>query len=218
MADKALMTDIESFILIGGASRRMGSDKARLNLGGRTFVARIADALSPITNTISIVGARTECESFNLPVVEDVYAGWGALGGVHAALRACRTEWAAIVACDLPFASAELFVRMASMREDFDAVAPLQSDGRPQPLCALYRAQTCVFRAEELIEAHERRARALLRVVATRFVSSDELADLRDAPLLFANINTAEDYARALKTVSNAEVKEEHITPNELLA
>lgn len=195
------MVDIEGFILMGGASSRMGTDKARLDLGGKQFVERIANALSYVAVRISVVGARDSTNDWHLPNVPDVYAKWGALGGLHAALASCKSEWAAIVACDLPFVSGELFVRLASLREKFDSVVPIQDDGHLQPLCALYRCASCLPAAKELIESGERRPRGLLEHINTRLVATSELSTLSDAQLFFMNINTAEDYKQARRTV-----------------
>ncbi len=195
------MLEIDSFILAGGASSRMGTDKARLSLGGKQFVERIACALAPISRSVSIVGASYETEALRLRTVPDVYPQWGALGGLHAALHACTSEWAAVVACDLPFVTGEIFVRLASLGENFDAVIPVQTDGRAQPLCALYRRAPCLAVARELIESGERRPRDLLQKVNTRWVATTELADLRDAQLFFLNINTPEDYEQAVRAV-----------------
>lgn len=201
------MPDAEGFILAGGASSRMGTDKARLSLGGRTFVARIAEALRAVATEISLVGARPDGGALDLPVVADVHRDCGALGGLHAALSACRAPWAAIVSCDLPFVTGELFARLADLRTpEADAVAPLQPDGRPQPLCAIYSPARCLRRVERLLRAGERRPRVLLQEARTRWVEPAELADLRDAGLFFLNVNTPEDYERAremLKTVDS---------------
>jgi molybdopterin-guanine dinucleotide biosynthesis protein A len=197
---------IEGFILVGGASSRMGRDKARLELGGRSFVERVASALAQVTVRVSVVGAREgETADWHLPVVPDLYAKWGALGGLHAALAACRAPWAAVVACDLPFVTGELFARLAALRENFDAVVPVQSDGHWQPLCALYRVEPCRERAEQLIASGERRPRALLHTVRTRRVEMAELADIAGAPLFFTNVNTPEDHALARKAVTSDE-------------
>jgi molybdopterin-guanine dinucleotide biosynthesis protein A len=185
------ISQTEAFILVGGASSRMGTDKAQLLLENQTFVERIADTLLTVTNSIRLVGGR---ENSKLPVVADVYAQWGALGGLHAALAACRSEWAIVVACDLPFVTAELFQRLASLRADHDAVIPIQPDGRPQPLAALYRADPCAARATELIEAGRRRPLDLLQAVNTRWVQFTEIANLAQAERFFVNINTPDDY------------------------
>ncbi|HEV7903395.1 MAG TPA: molybdenum cofactor guanylyltransferase [Pyrinomonadaceae bacterium] len=193
------MSEIEGFILTGGASSRMGTDKARLSLGGLTFIERIAGALRSATPRISVVSARQESFNLELPVVADIHRDCGALGGLHAALRACRAPWALIVSCDLPFVTGELFARLGEFRneETTDAVAPLQTDNRPQPLCALYSPARCLERVEKLLQEGERRPRVLLRQVRTRWVEHAELSDLRDAELFFLNVNTPEDYRRA---------------------
>ncbi len=194
------MLEVEGFILVGGASSRMGTDKALLDLGGQNFIERIHAALASITTVTTLVGAESSFAALSqLLSVPDIHVKWGALGGLHAALAACRTEWAIIVACDLPFVTGELFVRLASLRENFDAIVPVQPDGRLQPLCALYRAGACRKRAEELIAAGERRPRALLNLMNTRRIAYEELSDLSGANLFFTNVNTPEDYANARK-------------------
>jgi molybdenum cofactor guanylyltransferase len=195
------MLEIEGFILVGGQSRRMGADKAGLKLGGRSFVERVAEALAAVARRVRVVGVRDETEMDALTVVTDVYPEWGALGGLHGALMACRAPWAAVVACDLPFVTGELFVRLASLREDFDAVVPVQLDGRLQPLCALYRREACATRAEELILRGERRPRVLLQSIGARLVAPLELADLDGSSHFFNNLNTPEDYAQARERI-----------------
>ena len=169
----------------------MGTDKSQLLLENQTFVERIADTLLTVTNSIRLVGGR---ENSKLPTVADVYPQWGALGGLHAALAACRSEWAIVVACDLPFVTSELFRSLAALRANHDAVVPLQPDGRPQPLAALYRADPCARRATELIEAGRRRPLDLLQSVNTRWVEFTEIANLDQAQRFFVNINTPDDY------------------------
>lgn len=189
--------EIEGFILVGGASSRMGRDKAHLVLQGRSFVERIHEALSTVAGLVSTVGAKEADSTFTLRNVPDVYEAWGALGGLHGALSACRAEWAAVVACDLPFITGDLMARLAMLREDSDAVVPVQPDGRLQPLCALYRKHPCAERARQLIEERERRPRALIEAVRARRVAWEELADLGGATLFFMNVNTPEEYAQA---------------------
>jgi molybdopterin-guanine dinucleotide biosynthesis protein A len=186
---------IEGYILAGGESRRMGTDKSRLVLDGQSFVERIAGELLVVTSSIKVVG-NTPRTQFNQQTVPDVYPRWGALGGVHAALSACSANWALVVACDFPFVTSELFRRLANVRGEFDAVAPIQNDGIPQPLCTLYRVEPCLRVAEQLIKSGERKPVALLQSVRTRWVPFNELSKLEGAECFFDNINTPEDYAR----------------------
>ena len=191
------MGAIEGFILIGGASSRMGTDKARLLLKGETFVQLVAKALSAVTTRVTLVGRSAPELASDLPSVSDIHQNWGALGGLYTALASCRADWGLVVACDLPLVTADLFSRLAELREDFEAVAPIQRDGRPQPLCALYRVRPCRARADQLIKTGERRPIALLQSVRTRWVTFGELEDLAGANHYFDNINTPQDYDRA---------------------
>lgn len=189
------MQRMDGFVLIGGRSSRMGRDKAELVLGGETFADRAVHALQGISEQVRIVGGNSNTDG--LAGISDVYPNWGALGGLHAALTSANKPWAAVLACDLPFVSQQLLERLANLRGDFEAVAPIQSDEIPQPLCALYRVKPCRARAAALIESGERRPIALLQSVCTRWVEFKELADLEGSSHFFDNINTPDDYARA---------------------
>jgi len=196
------MLDVEGFILVGGLSSRMGSDKAELRLNGETALERIASQLCEVANPLRVVGPHFGSIA-NIP---DVHEQWGPLGGIHAALGAASREWCLIVACDLPFVSSELFVRLMEFPDEAtDAVVPLQNDLRPQPLCALYRRQRCLQAAEQSIANGEHTPRALLEKVNTRYIGFDKLSDLGDAEHLFFNMNTPANYELAREIARSKE-------------
>jgi len=201
------MNDIDGYLLAGGASSRMKRDKANLLLGGVTFVRRAAIALSAVVaapERLFVVG-NLEGNSFDLPILPDEFVGdsgderkRGAIVGLHAALKNTKANWAAVLACDLPFASGELFEKLASFRDgNSDAVVPMQNDGRAQPLCALYRTEACLSVVEAVLDGEDWSLQNLLRRVKTRFVRFDEISDLPRAEYFFFNVNTPEDYAAA---------------------
>lgn len=192
------MFDVEGFILVGGASSRMGSDKAQLKFDGQSGVELIAAALRPNVDTVRLVGSRAEARLSPLQNIPDLHERWGALGGIHAALYACQSAWAAIVACDLPLVTDKLFARLWQFaKEPFDAVVPVQPDGRQQPLCAFYRRESCLAATDRLIASDEHTPRAMLASVQTRRLEFSELADLPNAEHFFLNLNTPADYERA---------------------
>jgi len=194
------MNDIEAFILAGGASSRMGTDKSQLLIDRQTFTERISETLLKLTDSVTLVGRQLDTSV--LPSVPDVYPQWGALGGLHAALTACKRDWAIVAACDLPFVTADLFSFLSALRLDHEAVVPIQPDGRPQPLASLYRVDPCRQRATELIEAGRRRPLDLLEAVKTRWVSFDEIRNLEQSESFFVNINTPSDYYEATRGYS----------------
>lgn len=192
------MFDVQGFILVGGASRRMGQDKAQLRLGPETMLERLAARLYSVTSSVTLVGSPQAYVGHSLPTVPDVYEKWGALGGIHAALSAAKTDWIIVIACDLPFITRDLFERLKSFADaSVDAIVPMQPDGRPQPVCALYYRETCLPEIERLVSAGEHTPRALLTNVRTRYVQFPELGDLPGAENFFLNLNTPEDFERA---------------------
>ena len=190
------MFDVEGFILVGGESSRMGSDKSRLPLEGRSSVEMVADALQPVAARVRLVGSKSVEES-SFERVPDLRLGWGPLAGIEAALHAATSDWSLIVACDLPFVTPELFERLLSHAGMADAVVPIQSDSHPQPLCALYRRAPCLTAAQAAIDAGKHAPRALLDTVNTHYVQFEELSDLKGAEYFFFNVNTPESYEHA---------------------
>jgi molybdenum cofactor guanylyltransferase len=194
--------DVEGFILVGGASSRMGADKSQLVIDGKTTVSLITDALGPVTSKVTMVGAPADTTS-SLPNIPDLKERWGPLGGIQAALHACKTEYCLIAACDLPFLTSKLFARLIQLTNQkngaFEAVVPLQSDDRPQPLSAVYERLPCLTAAERSIALGEHTPRALLDKVKTRYVNFSEFADLPGVEHFFLNLNRPEHYERALE-------------------
>lgn len=191
------MEPFEAFILAGGASSRMGTDKARLLLDGKTFIERIAGALREFTSDITVVGQ--EVSDLGLKSVADIQPRLGALGGIQTALTHCQMDWAIVVACDLPFVSASLFQRLAEFRADHEAVVPIQADLVPQPLCALYKVRECLTNATKLLNSGQRRPLDLLQSIRTKWVSFADIEDLPGAHNFFVNINTPHDYYASRK-------------------
>lgn len=193
------MFDLEGFILAGGASSRMGVDKARLRLGGLTLVESVARALSEVAGRVRVVSSRHGGELSGLPVVPDFYEDCGALGGLHSALTHASAQWVAVVSCDLPFVSGALMRRLTSfVGEGVEAVVPRQPDGRVQPLCALYERGPCLEIVERLLREGERRPRVLAAQARTFTADFALLSDLPGSRRIFMNLNSPDDYAQAL--------------------
>jgi len=195
------MLDVEGFILVGGASSRMGVNKANLLLNGKTTVSLISEALRSVTSRVSVVGTSVEATSTGLPGVPDLHESWGPLGGIQAALHACKSELCLVIACDLPFVTGELFAYLLQIEcratTPPAAVVPLQSDGRPQPLCAVYRKKSCLAAAEKSIALGEHSPRAMLDKIETRYVNFNDLRDLSGSEHFFLNLNHPQDFEEA---------------------
>lgn len=186
-------------ILAGGASRRFGAPKALAVVGGRRIVDRVLDALAGAVPEVVINANEPGLYGdLDLAVVPDRHPGIGPLAGIHAALHhALLRGWPGVlvVACDLPFVTAEvlrLIVRRAAVFPA-DAVVP-ESHGRRgvEPLCAFYSVE-CIPVVEAMIAQGERRAHTLLERVRTDRVPLADVRAAGDPHLLFHNVNTVSD-------------------------
>jgi molybdopterin-guanine dinucleotide biosynthesis protein A len=201
--------DLEAFILVGGKSSRMGevaSDKALLKLDGVTLAERAANAIAAALSPKEIFFTARDEKQFaakdlpkDISLIYDRYKDRGAYSGLHAALSAAKTEWIFVLACDYPLVPVELLTFLAGfIDENIDAVAPVQPDGRVQPLCAFYRVEPCLKTVESFLSADEKLPplRAVFEKVRTRFVKFEEISHLPGAENFFLNLNTPEDLKR----------------------
>ena len=198
----------DGYVLVGGKSSRMGTNKFALSLDGATFAERAVAALQKIAagRVSFIIGANQKDETAELlpldvPRIADILPNKAALGGIYTALAHSQSEWIAILACDFPFITEDLFVRLIetvdATSSNISAVAPRQPDGRVQPLCALYRVDPCLEIAARLLKTDViPPARKLLEKAAARIVGFEQLADLPGADRFFTNINTPDDFLR----------------------
>jgi molybdopterin-guanine dinucleotide biosynthesis protein A len=192
------MFDVQGFILVGGASSRMGKDKAQLMFGDLTAVELIGRSLNSITHSVHTVGG-SEARVKTLANIPDLRSNWGPLAGIESALRHAKDAKAAqcvVVGCDFPFVTAELFNYLLRTKEA-DAVIPMQDDGRAQPLCAVYRVKPCLIATAEALAAGQHSPRALLDRVRAVYVPFHEIAHLEGAKNFFFNVNTPENYQLA---------------------
>src|SRR5579862_7372387 len=93
---------IAGFVLVGGLSARMDSDKALLGVGGSTLVDQIASRVRAAAGNVTLIGPPENYASSGYNVIADRVTGCGPLGGVFTALSVTTAEWNLIVACDLP--------------------------------------------------------------------------------------------------------------------
>jgi molybdenum cofactor guanylyltransferase len=189
---------VSVFILAGGHSTRMGSDKAFLLLNERTLLARALDLALSVTTSVYIVGRAEKFAAF-APVLEDVYRDCGPLGGIHAALQATSTELNLILAVDTPFVPHELLrylIKRAQSAPWATATIPRTAGGW-QPLCGVYRREFAVS-AESALRAHRYKIDALFEVVETQVIDDEELAGAGFSPRIFRNLNTKEELEAAL--------------------
>jgi molybdopterin-guanine dinucleotide biosynthesis protein A len=190
-------SDVTVFILAGGKSTRMGTDKAFAPFNGRTLLARTLDVAHSLTPHVRIVGEPAKYSPF-APAVEDVYPGCGPLGGIHAALRSSATDLNVILPVDVPFVSLALlqFLAARAISSPTSLVTVARANGGLQPLCAVYRREFAEA-AERALRSGRYKIDALFDETSTQVISEEELESAGFSPNIFRNLNTPDELAEA---------------------
>lgn len=190
------MHEISVMVLAGGESRRMGTNKALLELpSGEKLIERVLANLRPLSDDFVVVSASPDLYAhLDAQPVSDEYVGAGPLAGLHAGLQAIRHDWAFAVACDMPLVDHRLVRYMAVLTEGHDAVVPQVGD-ELEPLHALYH-KSCLPAIASRLEAGQRRVISFFGDVRLRRVEAAEIALFDPQGSSFFNANTPEDWQR----------------------
>jgi molybdenum cofactor guanylyltransferase len=181
-----------AFVLAGGGSRRMGADKALLEIGGVRLLDRTVATLTPITVEVIVAsGDGTRLPGAGWRQVADEVAGGGPLAGIAAGLAAASTELVAVVAVDMPHADAQVLTALARRWAGEAAVVPRVA-GRLQPLHAIW-AGAALPEVRELLTTGER---SVVRAAERLDAASVAAAALPGDPRFATNVNTPEDLLR----------------------
>jgi molybdopterin-guanine dinucleotide biosynthesis protein A len=187
-------------ILAGGASRRMGCDKAKIEFGGRRVIDRVIDAVKPVCDELVIAGKG---KSLPFPGVHEVI--WvedepgtdGPLAGLASGLRAASGQSCVLVACDMPFLSSDLLRHLLeALRDGDDAVMPV-AGGSSQPLHAVY-SRTCLPTVEVLLRLGATSMRDLQPRLRVRYLDESSCLSVDPSGLSWFNMNDADDYRLAI--------------------
>lgn len=183
----------------GGESRRMGSDKALLPFLERPLILRVIERLAPLADELIVTTNHPEDYKFlGLPLFRDVLPGRGALGGLYTALQAASHPLVAVVACDMPFASRELFeYEQALMLEKaVDVVIPASAEGL-EPMHAVFRRATCLPAIREAIQHNAWKLISWFPQVQVHTLPVQDVTRFGPLGRIFMNINTPADLQMA---------------------
>ena len=191
-------------IQAGGASSRMGEDKALKLFLGRSLIQRVVDRFAPIADELIVTTNRPDEYAFlKLRLIPDLKPGRGALGGLYTAIASAAHPIVAVVACDMPFVSAELIQLSVKImeNENVDVVIAKNDEGY-EPLHAVYRRETCLPAIESAINADQWRVVSWLPQVNARALTADEIKSSDPDGIAFWNVNTPEEFAKAEEIAS----------------
>ena len=196
--DGAKLVGISAVILAGGASSRMGLNKALLKVGDTALIECVYHVLAAIFHEVLIV-TNTADEYDFIPCrnVADVYTGAGSIAGLHAGLAASCNERVFVTACDMPHLNSDLIRLLCSYAPKADAVVPVNNEGLREPLHAVY-ATSVLADIQQAIEHNDKSILNLLDRIRTTLVAKEVFCSIPDAEKSFCNLNTPEEYARTI--------------------
>ena len=184
---------LTGIVLAGGASQRMGRDKAFLELDGRPLIAHVVERVACVCAEVLVVASNVQpYAGLGVRLVQDRFRDVGVLGGLHAGLEAAAHELALAVGCDMPFLNPALLRAFAGWAEGFD-VAVLRQGEQVEPLHGAYR-RTCLPAMETAIRANRRRIVSFFPQVCVRYVAPEEVAPFDPGLRSFRNVNTPKEW------------------------
>jgi molybdopterin-guanine dinucleotide biosynthesis protein A len=189
-------------ILAGGRARRLGGlNKAGLVLqpGGASVLDRqLARLRRVVDRTIIIANDADRFGGAGVPVIHDIVPDGGALGALYTAVHTADTDRTLVVACDMPFISEPLLAHLVSVGMSCDIALPRTARGY-EPLCATY-SRRCDAALRHLLDEKRFRLSEVARIpgLDVHEVGPDEYEQFGPEEVLFFNLNTPDDHARAI--------------------
>ncbi len=192
------MEPLDGVVLAGGRSRRLDLDKALLRFGDAPLLKIVVDRVTRVCDRVVVAVDRLErYQELRLSArfVADATPGLGPLSGLQSGLRACGAKHVLVVACDLPFLNVNLLRFMANLPRFYQALVPW-SEGRWQPLCAIY-ARSCLELVDATVAAGGGSIQQLLERLDVQRLDEEEMRRLDPQGLNFLNLNERSDLDKA---------------------
>lgn len=202
---------VTGVILAGGKSRRMGKNKALLQLGEDSLIAHVIRRMRLVVDELLLItNSPDEFAHLDLPMHADIFPNTGALGGVYTGLTHASHDTVLCVACDSPFLEPNLLTYLVSVLGEHDVVMPYTDEGvgvrnasrgdevriTLQTLCAAY-SKRCLPIIASMLQESELRVHALAERAHIKHISPDIWQKFDPEGMSFFNINTPEDLDRA---------------------
>ncbi|OLZ41589.1 molybdenum cofactor guanylyltransferase [Natrinema saccharevitans] len=206
----SLESDRSAVVLAGGHSTRFGdADKAVADLAGTPMLRRVVDRLDSIVDEVVV-----NCREDQVPAIEDALAGGpaatfavdpvpdrGPMAGIMTGLRAATGEYAAVVACDMPFVDPALIAHCFERAAGREAAVPRVDDQWFQTTQAVYRTDPMIAACERALKRGDRRIVEPLSDLDYAVVDEDEVREYASLET-FENVNTREEFAAAAERLA----------------
>lgn len=198
-------------VIAGGRSTRFGDvDKAVAELVGTPMIRRVADRIAPVVDDL-VVNCRDDqreaidraMAGYEHPVTfaEDEQPDLGPMAGIRTGLDAVDSEFAFVVACDMPFVEPALVEHLCERAAGHDAAVPRLDDQWFQTTQAVYRADAMAAACERALDRGDRKIIEPLFELDYVVVDEPELREVADTRS-FENVNTREEFDAAAERLA----------------
>ncbi|MFM7177487.1 MAG: molybdenum cofactor guanylyltransferase, partial [Bacteroidota bacterium] len=178
------INSVQAFILAGGQSSRMGTDKALVPFRGMPMMQHSIRLLSDLFTSITIVSNHESHHQFGLDVIPDAFEKIGPLGGIIAGLRHSTTELNFFMACDMPMVTSPIIKSLLDI-VNANGCITASYDGKSETLCTLY-PKSALPLLEEMASKQQHRLYDVLEALKAQVVDVTHLCESNP----FININT----------------------------
>jgi len=176
--DKPNNITVAGCVLAGGQSTRMGTDKALLELNGKTLIAHAIEKLSGFEEIIISAADPNDYAFTGIRVVPDDQPGLGPLGGFISVLKAIDSEYVCFRPVDAPLIPAKLHTLLLESCVGKDAAVPTHKKS-VEPLIACV-AKSALPVLERQIASGKHKASDAFSLLDTSFIYLDSKEMLRD--------------------------------------
>lgn len=184
------MSQIAGYILTGGKNRRMdGKKKLFLTYQGETFLQRIQKSMDEFPVIYLSVDEKTSYQEAGLPMIEDLYAEIGPIGGIYSGLSTCPEEALFVAACDMPFLTKQSVRTILSVYEKEKKNVVAWDNRRVHPLLGIYTKDVLPVLSEMIEKGRYKMMDLLEQIEHIR-------ADISSEPETVRNINSLQDYEK----------------------
>ena len=190
--------NITCFILAGGQSKRLGANKALIEIGGERLIDIMLRKLSAVFSELVLI----TIPEHNYPDIKqkkifDIVPNKSSLGGVYTGLMESNSSHSFFLACDMPFINMEFIKFMLEKKLDYDLLIPETNKGF-QPLHAIY-SKSCISHIKKLMDENNFKILDFFDKVRLKCIPEKICREFDPEEKMFLNINTVEDLKIAEK-------------------
>jgi molybdopterin-guanine dinucleotide biosynthesis protein A len=193
-------------ILAGGKGNRIGGHKPFIKLNDRFLISHVLEKIRKISDETVIVTSNDFTAYFkelvprNIVVLSDLVAGRGPLIGLYTGLKFVKSDQVLVLPCDSPFLNECVIQYLVRKSVNMNAVIPIWPNGYIEPLHSVYRVSATLEACETVMQQNSFKiSRMIKELDRVSFIPVDELRPFDPNLLSFININTEQDFQKAIR-------------------